>query len=284
MPAPVEFVIRIASLPPGFSGDPQALATAIAERLIITPSEPWSSFINGGAQPSSNVGPFLAGGIQWKVWSDALGTYTFQTLDGTGLVSASVKRDAMQDGTPGTVFIYDAAGRPAMISGLPGQQVVVGSDLIPKFGYTATGVYFSLQLSTPFSYMADSASHTVPWDFARFAVGVTPDLASFRMPVTAGSVWFFFASLQIDSINGATTNATHGISIRPGQLDAIGMGSLLEQVSATSQQGINTSGLFQFTSDTWVDVIVASDSSTKTLDFAVSPNGNNTRFCGFRLV
>lgn len=284
MPPPVEFTVRIASLPPGFSGDPQALATAIAERLIIAPSEPWSSFINGGAQPSANVGPFLAGGVQWKVWSDALGTYTFQSLDGTGLVSASVKREAMQDGTPNSIFLYDAAGRPAMVSGLPGQQIIVGADLLPKFGYAATGTFFAVGLSAAFSYTADSQSKTVPWDYNRFAQGIVPDLASNRIPVTAGSVWYFFASLQIDSINGAATNGTHEIMIRPGQMDSIGMGSLHEQVTPTSQQGVNTAGLFYFPTDTWVDVAVASDSSTKTVDFEVSPNGNNTRFCGFRLV
>ena len=90
MPAPVEFTVRVAALTPGFDGDAQALATEISERLMITPSEPWSSFINGGAQPSSNVGPYLRNGNEWLVWSDSLGTYTYHVQNGAGLVDATV--------------------------------------------------------------------------------------------------------------------------------------------------------------------------------------------------
>src|SRR5690242_7083459 len=90
MPAPVEFTISMSSLPSGFTGDPQELADAIAERLTITPSEPWSSFINGGAEPTSDVGPWLRLGQEWRVWDVGLGAYTYHVQNGAGLVDGTV--------------------------------------------------------------------------------------------------------------------------------------------------------------------------------------------------
>lgn len=284
MPAPVEFNIRIASLPPGFTGDPQALATAIAERLVITPSEPWSSFINGGAQPSSNVGPFLAAGLQWKVWSDALGSYTFQTLDGAGLVNATVKRDAMEDGTPNTVLIYDGNGRPAMQSGIPQQVLTVGPDLKPYFAPPATGVFFSMNLSTNFDYAADGTSRPIPFDSILVSAGVLPDTAGFRVPVPAGSVWVLGASVQIENINGPTAVAQHSLSIRPYQLDAASFGSIRSYNGAVARDGLATTGLYFFQNDGFVDCVISTVDVTETTDFSVNNNGINTRFFGWRLV
>lgn len=284
MPAPVLFNIQIASLPPGFRGDPQALATAIAERLMISPSEPWSSFINGGAQPTSNVGPFLAGGMQWKVWSDALGSYTFQTIDGAGLVNLSVTRAAMEDGTPNSSFIYDANGRPAMVNGLPGQVLTVGADLLPGFAAPATGVAFSMQLGADFDYAADGTSRVVPFSSVVFASNCAPDTVNHRISVPAGSLWYFGASLQIENINGAVTDVTHSVNIRPYLLDATAFGSMVSYVPAMPRQGIQTSGLYFFANAGAVDCVVSSTDSVHANDFSVSNNGINTRFFGYRLI
>src|SRR6478736_4178549 len=107
MPAPVTFNVRMAALPPGFTGDPQAMGSAFAERLLISPSEPWSSFINGGAQPSSNIGPWLKDGIEWRGWSDELGTYTYHRQDGRGIIPGTLPISALQGtATPKTVPIF----------------------------------------------------------------------------------------------------------------------------------------------------------------------------------
>lgn len=284
MPDPVLFNIQIASLPPGFRGDPQALATAIAERLLISPSEPWSSFINGGSQPSSNVGPFLAAGVQWKVWSDALGAYTFQTLDGAGLVNLSVTRDALEDGTPNSVFVYNEVGRPIMQSGVPGQVLTVGPDLKPAFSAPASGISFVLQLSTNFDYNADGSSKVVPFDTSLFASNMTPDLPSHRIPVPGASVWYFGASLQIENINGPQANVQHSLNIRPYQLDGTAFGSIVCYVTALPRQGIQTGGLYFFQNPGFVDCTIASVDTSHAVDFSVSNNGINTRFYGYRLT
>jgi hypothetical protein len=285
MPPPVEFTVRMGSLPPGFKGDPQALATAIAERMIIAPSEPWSSFVNGGAQPASNLGPYVANGNEWKFWSDDLGTYTYQVLDGAGLKAGTVSHDALEDGVPNTAFIYDATGRPIMQSGLPGQVLTVGNDLLPKFLPPATGVYFTAGMTADFAYPSDGASHVVPFDKATFQGGVTFDPVNFRIPVTAGSVWVLGGSLQIENTNGGTsTGIQHSLSLRPYGLDAASFGSLVTLPGPIARQGLNTQGLYFFQNPGFVDLVVATVEAVPGNNFAVSANGINTRFFGWRLI
>jgi hypothetical protein len=273
------------SLPPGFKGDPQALATAIAERLMITPSEPWSSFVNGGAQPASNMGPYVANGNEWKFWSDDLGTYTYQVLDGAGLKPGSVKHEAMQDGTPNTAFIYDATGRPIMQSGLPRQVLTIGDDLLPAFAPPASGVYFTANLSADFAYNSDGAAHVIPFNQATFQGNVAFDIANFRVPVPAGSVWVLGGSVQLENTNGATsTGIQHSLNVRPYGLDAAAFGSIVTLPGPIARQGLNTMGLYYFANPGFADLVIATVEAVPGNNFAVSNNGINTRFFGWRLI
>lgn len=284
MPAPVEFTISLAALTPGFSGDPQALATEIAQRLTISPSEPWSSFVNGGAQPSSNVGPWLKNGNEWWVWSAALGTYTYHSQNGAGLVAKSVPLTALADGSPKSVLTYDASGRPALISGVAGQGIVLDASGLPAFSSPITGNFFVLRASASQDYVADGVHHPVHFNLTSDAVGVTPDLANYRVPIPENSTWQFGASLQIESINGAHTNSEHFVAIRPYQLDAVALGSLDTQPTNVTRLGLQTGGVYKFGAAGYVDVIVASTNNTGGTDYSVSTNGTNTRFWGFRLT
>lgn len=82
---PVTFNITVGAIPENFEGNLQATLELFASRLIIAPSVPWSSFVVGGAQPSSNVGPWLKDGIELWVWSDALATYIPQVIGNEAL-------------------------------------------------------------------------------------------------------------------------------------------------------------------------------------------------------
>lgn len=82
---PVTFNITVGAIPENFEGNLQATLELFASRLIIAPSVPWSSFVVGGAQPSSNVGPWLKDGIELWVWSDALATYIPQVISNEAL-------------------------------------------------------------------------------------------------------------------------------------------------------------------------------------------------------
>ena len=286
MPAPVTFSVQMASLPPGFEGDPQALGVAFAERLLITPSEPWSSFINGGAQPSSNVGPWLLDGMEWRVWSDSLGSFTYHRQDGRGVIAGTLPLSALQGtATPKTALIFNAAGAPAAVSGTPGQVLTAGSDGTPVFATPATGNYFTVRLLTSQDYATNNTPVAVQFANVGACQGVTPDVAGYRIPVTANSVWFFRVSAQINHINGVTPDWEHFINIRPYQDNSLVLGgnSAGAVTAGLPRSGVFASGIYAFGAAGYVDVAIASTSSITGTQFQVDNNGGNTIFSGFRI-
>lgn len=82
---PVTFNIVVGAIPENFEGNLQATLELFASRLLISPTVPWSSFVVSGAQPSSNVGPWLKNGTEWYVWSDVLATYIPQVISSEAL-------------------------------------------------------------------------------------------------------------------------------------------------------------------------------------------------------
>src|SRR6478736_1140751 len=281
MPAPVAFNVQAAALPPGFEGDWQAALTAFAERLTITPAEPWSSFINGGAQPSSNIGPWLLDGMEWRVWSDTLGAYTYHRQDGRGIINGTLSLSALQGtSTPKTVPIFGAGGIPSTISGTPGQVVTVSTDGTPVFASPAGGNYFTLRLLASQDYATNNTPVQVQFASVGATQGVVPDTASYRVPVTAGSVWFFRVSAQINHINGVTPDWEHFINIRPMQDNSLVLGSNSSGANATGlpRSGVSASGIYAFTTAGYVDVVISSNSSVTGTQFQVDNNGGNTIF------
>lgn len=73
-------VIKAAPLPPNFRGDPQAFFEAIVARMKIVSPFGFTSFVIGGAEPTSNEGPWLKNGLQWWIWSDDQAKYIPQDL------------------------------------------------------------------------------------------------------------------------------------------------------------------------------------------------------------
>lgn len=289
MPAPVSFNVTIGALPPGFSGDPQAFASAIAARLTVTPSEPWSAFINSGAMPSSNVGPWLKNGLEWWVWSDASGTYVPHAQNGSGVQGGTLAISSINGiAIPKTVLTVDASGTPAAVSGTPGQVLTAGADGTPGFAAPATGNYFTVRLAVSQTYNSNGGTPTqVQFGQAGACAGVVPDVASYRVPVTAGSVWFFRASAQVNHINGVTPDWQHSLNIRPYQDNSLALGGLTVGAAASpgiGRSGVQTSGVYAFGGAGFVDVAIFSASSITGPQFQVDNNGANSIFSGFRIL
>lgn len=286
MAAPVTFSISMGALPPAWSGDPQALLNKAAELLEITPSEPWSSFSNGGSQPSSNVGPWLKDGLEWWVYDEDAGTYTPHIQNGSGLVDATVSLAKLSDGTPKSVLSYAADGRPSLISGTVGQVVTADANGLPSFATPVTGQHFYLHLSTVQSVTADGTNQQIEFDQTVYANGVTPDLANYRIPVTAGSAWMFGVSLQIEVINGAHTGCQLMLNVRPYQDNSLAIGSFVNFASTTDvpRQGLQTSGIYYFATDGYVDVALSAVDDAAGVNYQVDTNGINTRFWGVRVL
>lgn len=75
MPNPVQFDITAGALPEGLATDPQGLLQAFADSLTISPTVPWSSFVIGAAQPTSDVGPWFKDGKELWVWDAVAASY-----------------------------------------------------------------------------------------------------------------------------------------------------------------------------------------------------------------
>lgn len=73
----------MAQLPEGFCpASMQELANAIAERLVVSPNQAFTSFATGSVEPSSNVGPWLKDCLQWFFFDDATARYKIQPKGG----------------------------------------------------------------------------------------------------------------------------------------------------------------------------------------------------------
>jgi hypothetical protein len=79
----IQLNVSVASLPEGFCPNTyQEFANALAERLIISPSTTFNSFIIGSTAPSSNQGPWLKDCTTWFVYDDATASYKPTTKGG----------------------------------------------------------------------------------------------------------------------------------------------------------------------------------------------------------
>lgn len=75
--------VSMAQLPEGFCPTSiQEMANAIAERLIVSPNQAFTSFAVGSTEPSSNVGPWLRNCLQWFFFDDATARYVPQAKGG----------------------------------------------------------------------------------------------------------------------------------------------------------------------------------------------------------
>jgi hypothetical protein len=119
MPSPVSFLLSLATFPVNYTATPQQFAIDLVDRLTITPSAPWNSFLVGTLIPTSNQGPVLfdtGSGMKWLVWNDGTGAYVDLVVQGDGIVNESVPLSAMAAQTPGGIFIYDASGNPTTLA------------------------------------------------------------------------------------------------------------------------------------------------------------------------
>jgi len=79
----VQLSVAAGSLPEGFCPESlQDFFNAMVDRLIISPSTDFNTFVIGSVAPSSNQGPWLKNCEQWYFYDDATGTYKIQAKGG----------------------------------------------------------------------------------------------------------------------------------------------------------------------------------------------------------
>lgn len=85
----VKLAVSVGSLPEGYCPTSlQVLANDIAARLIVTPSNQFSSFVAGSEEPVGNQGPWLKDCEEWWFFNDETGRYEPSPKDGFNAISA----------------------------------------------------------------------------------------------------------------------------------------------------------------------------------------------------
>lgn len=288
MPSPVSFITSIAPLTANWVGSAQDLLDALETRLTVTPAEPWSSFQNGGTIPASDVGPVLYEGREWRTWNSGTGAYDFHRQNGAGLVDATVTNAKLAAGTAGSLLKYNAEGRPVEItaaSGTSGQVLTLVSG-VPLYADTFVPgkEYFEVTASTDQDLNTNGSVQVVSFNTVRDQANVVFDTVNFRVNVVAGTVWFFYVSLQIEDTGAASTETQVQIDIRRSGASS-GLGTVAAYDAVQSRFGAYTGGLLKFTSDGYVDVSVTPTETTPSATgLAIAGNATNTRFGGYRVI
>lgn len=292
MPAPVTFNLSLAPLPANANNyTPQQWAQAVVDRLTIAPSAPWSSFQNGGSIPSSDVGPILFNGMQWKVWDSGAGEYVDLVVEGGGLVSRTVELNALADQSPGGVLYYDAAGHAdilASASGVTGDVITLAGSGLPVWQTLpapVTSAYFEVNLSGNFDVTTDATHVALPFNIVKNQANVAFDTALYRVPVTAGSVWFFWANIEFSrTTTDPSTDVQISVEVRPNGNSNVGVGGFTGYTADQGQTGVSCSGVLPFVANGYADCSVAVLELTPVANgITVYANVSLTRFGGFRI-
>lgn len=298
MPAPVTFLVTTAPLSADFDGTPEELNQAIAQRLVVTPAEPWSSFRNGGTTPTSDVGPFLANGQEWKVWNSGTGAYIPHVQDGLGIKDRSMPLSKIANGDAlGSIIITNAFKQVAELTsaGQPNGSVLTLVDSIPMWTNTfiPSQYYFEATLTpaTPQTVEVNNAEVLVNFNAVRTQSGDgSYDATNKRILVNPNEVWYLYAQVQIEKGVGDVTALTSTLWIRRVGVSTYGLSTTAytADVTAAGIVTLTVGGVLKSDSPggTYFDVGITCDGTAASAgdDVIVAANATSCRFGGYRIL
>jgi hypothetical protein len=212
MPAPVSFNLSLAPLPINFQGTPQQWATAVVDRLTITPTAPWSSFLNGGSIPSSDNGPVLYGGVngpEWRVWNGSLGAYQVLNVNGNGLIANTVQLGAIATQDANALLGTNSSGAVTVIDPSTNGYLMTMVSGAPAWASPANppgAAFFIGTMSASQTLTTNNSSTTIQFNQAGLSQLTTYVPASYGFTIPAGDVWVCSVTLQIENATGTGTN------------------------------------------------------------------------------
>ena len=250
MPNPVQFDVTAGALPEGLSTDPQGLLQAFADSLSITPTVPWSSFVVGAAQPTSDVGPWFKNGKELWVWDTVAATYVpftaTSTTDVNGGVLFPTLRYAVSPLAPDPVkfsfwIVLDPTGKAIDIRHYStGAWRSVFEDTLAgiqsQFAGIAANYSTTTQMNTAITNAVNAARVTYPvsaalsvpqtvsivdlanpvkllFNTADFDPDSVYDTANSRYIAPVNGIYLVTAELQVDNNTGAAATMEMSLSI-----------------------------------------------------------------------
>lgn len=282
MPNPVTFDIAVGSLPEGLDTDPQGLLEAFAARLIISPSVPWSSFVLGAAQPTSDLGPWAKDGQTWWMWSDTLATYVPQVLDPLSLQYVVAATDP---GAADYTLWFDTTAKGIKYSnGATWTDILTGrfaTELAPYSTTTQMNAAIAAAVGAIPTYNAyvgvatlnvaqsvpvDAAYHKMTLDAAQINGASAINLAASRYVAPAAGVYQVVCNAQFDNDTGVAALMQLVASLyKNGSAATEGIGGLANIPTPTGDRWqLSFTGLIQLAQNDFLEVWVEPSDGTNT--------------------
>lgn len=273
MPNPVQFDIAVGSLPEGFDTDPQGLLEAFAARLIISPSVPWSSFVLGAAQPTSDLGPWFKDGQTLWVWDDGLATYIPQILDNQSLqyIIAAADPGAADyklwiDTTTGTLKYSNGAAWTALYGDRPTTTAMNAAIAAAVSGVSFNAYVGVATLNVAQSVPVDATPHKMTLDTAQINASGAVVLATSRYVAPAPGVYQVVCNPQFDNDTGVAATMEVLTSLyKNGVIATEGIGGFDGTPSPTGGRwNGGFTGLIQLATNDFVEVWATLQDGTNT--------------------
>lgn len=282
MASPVAFTLTLATLPVDFEGTAQELAQAIVDRLTIEPAEPWNSFQVTSSIPDSDVGPVLYEGVEWRVFDEGDGAYTYLRVHGAGIIEGTIPQSAIktETGQANKVFVWDNSGAPSAIAGTDGQflKSVAGVPTFVDAEVVHSYAFRAVKSSSSQAYTAGSGQARIVFDQESYDLEDVFDSNVFTVP--ADGVYDLKASVHTQKETGTPTGIDRILSIR---VNGSAVSWSKPQInSSTDGETIAVADQIQLSEGDVVDVALEIN-TTGSSGWSVQNNGVETHFSG-RLV
>lgn len=284
MPNPVQFDISVGALPDNFDTDPQGMLEAFAARLFISPSVPWSSFVLGAAQPTSDLGPWFKDGKELWVWDDVSATYIPLRLNPASLGYA-ISNTAPDPNIYKIWIETNVGGSPlAMKIYFGGNWVDVYSAQFANYSTTTAmnaAIAAAVSGASPQTYPAqatqnaaqtidvDNTYKLIVLDNAQINPAPAPFItASSRYVAPVNGVYKFSAIVQIDNISATLATLETIVAVFKNGVVELGTQGSLTNL-AGSRQHANFSGMVQLNATDYIDIRIKADDGVNTGDVEV---------------
>jgi hypothetical protein len=277
VPNPVQFDIAVGSLPEGLDTDPQGLLEAFAARLIISPSVPWSSFVLGAAQPTSDLGPWFKNGQTLWVWDDGLATYIPQVIDDLSLRYKVAAADPgvadyqlwIDTATPAVKWSNGAVWTDVIAARLAAYSTT--AQMNAAIAAAVSGVSFNAYvgvatLNVAQSVPVDATPHKMTLDTVQINASGAVVLATSRYVAPAPGVYQVVCNPQFDNDTGVAATMEVITSLyKNGSIATEGIGGFDGTPSPTGGRwNGGFTGLIQLATNDFIEVWVTLQDGTNT--------------------
>jgi len=307
VPNPVQFDVVAGALPEGLSTDPQGLLEAFAERLTITPSVPWSSFVVGAAKPTSDVGPWFKDGKELWVWDNVTAAYVplvsaaVADVDGGALyptlryavsslapdptkyafwitlneIGKAIDIRHYSTGAWRSIFEDTLAGITANYSTTAQMNTAISAAVDPVRVNYPVGVEITVNQTVSIQNLVTLTK--ILFNKVDFDPDLVYNTANSQYIAPVNGIYLVSAELQVDNNTGTAASMEMALSIRKNGAVYTGSGASVAsppgarwypQVSALVQLGVGDQ----------VDIALALDDTVRTGNVTVGANNSTASF------